>query len=419
MFWQQNLPLVQIIDILYQLALDNSHQSIAQSFGRVKFIRNSKSGKMEKKVNGASVTLIREKFQNVCAMEQELAEIFCGGFGVECEADATEVKGKRKGNVGRKTVRKGNVLWLNQRDGMCVCEAFAQPDGGPERLAQVTSFLDKHLKDWSILCADKAKAYFGYVLDRPWKNLVLLQVNHSLVKQYGFSWKLAVTAQDGPVGPEGQMFPSDRVRIIESSTQSADGGFGSLKAWLREKRNVGRANLQAWVKEFQFRRNHRREDIFHIWLQSAGKIETEIRRGSLTIGELNDACDWNYWEYLVTPDVVMYNTDDENESGPPPKWVCTCGFTSTGNNWNYKRKRHKGVCRYYQGCQDIRLFEHETSNCACCSIAHRLRNRVVKTKLPRHLHGTKFSDGYSETLSRVQIEAPLSDVDYDSLDFSL
>ena len=71
--------------------------------------------KLEKRKNGEKskwrfVTLIREKFQNVCAMEQELAKIFCGGFGVECEADATEVKGKRKGKgTGKHTPDQRSV----------------------------------------------------------------------------------------------------------------------------------------------------------------------------------------------------------------------------------------------------------------------------------------------------------------------
>ena len=150
-------------------------------------------------------------------------------------------------------------------------EVFANPSGGPERNEHIFPFFDKYIRDESIILTDKAKAYAAYCIDNIEKKLVHCIINHknSVKKKSTFVWVLFLDKNDFE-------FLSNEIEI-SVSTESADGFAGVLKHWLHQNGGVRRKDMQAYVKEKQWRRNHNDHDLFQEFLSAWSLTETDLR----------------------------------------------------------------------------------------------------------------------------------------------
>ena len=72
---------------------------------------------------------------------------------------------------------------------------FANPAGGPERLAHISSIWKK-IQPKSVIKVDTARAYLAAAMDDYEKGIVLLRISHKQAKKYGLSWQLEVSAEN-------------------------------------------------------------------------------------------------------------------------------------------------------------------------------------------------------------------------------
>ena len=75
---------------------------------------------------------------------------------------------------------------------------FANPSGGPERLAHIASIWKK-IQPKSVVKVDTARAYLAAAMDDYEKGIVLLRISHKQAKEYGLSWLLEVNPEDEPL----------------------------------------------------------------------------------------------------------------------------------------------------------------------------------------------------------------------------
>ena len=71
-------------------------------------------------------------------------------------------------------------------------------------LSTIKDLFLSRLLPGSILLTDKAKAYYSFCLDYPDLNLLHAVVNHQRADRNGFTWKLALDAEDGAEFAEGR-----------------------------------------------------------------------------------------------------------------------------------------------------------------------------------------------------------------------
>ena len=84
---------------------------------------------------------------------------------------------------------------LREEGGEALYVLFANPSGGPERLAHIASVWEK-IQAKSIVKVDTARAYLAAAMDDYKKGIVLLRVSHKQAKEYGLSWLLEVSPED-------------------------------------------------------------------------------------------------------------------------------------------------------------------------------------------------------------------------------
>ena len=96
---------------------------------------------------------------------------------------------------GRPSVNKGYVQVLREEGGEALYVLFANPSGGPERLAHISSLWEK-IEPKSVVKVDTARAYLAAAMDDYEKGIVLVRISHKQAKEYGLSWVLEVSPED-------------------------------------------------------------------------------------------------------------------------------------------------------------------------------------------------------------------------------
>lgn len=247
-----------------------------------------------------------------------------GGVGVELETDAFTLGKKSKNGLGQKFKNKCGVHYLCERDGLILLEVFPKPNGGSESSEQMKIILEGNIEPSSILHSDTVRGLSAYISDHPELDIVHIRVNHSEAKHSGFTWYLWLDSDDG----NGFEHLTDgKYRILRAGTQHADGYAGMCKTWLNGKRGIRRENIKGYVKESQFRRNCNSEncDIYNCFLLAWGLLETDLREGRITKGELDEMLNWNFQAY-DTPEETI------------PRWKCVgCPFETSGEKWRESR----------------------------------------------------------------------------------
>ena len=84
---------------------------------------------------------------------------------------------------------------LREEGGEALYVLFANPSGGPERLAHIASVWEK-IQSKSVVKVDTACAYLAAAMDDYEKGIVLLRISHKQAKEYGMSWTLEVSPED-------------------------------------------------------------------------------------------------------------------------------------------------------------------------------------------------------------------------------
>ena len=74
----------------------------------------------------------------------------------------------------------------------------------------------------------------------------------------------------------------ENTKVNEVDTQRPDGEFGNLQRFLSKYRNISGENLLLWVKEYQWRRNCKKKDLWIEFCTAWGVYETDRRNGILT-----------------------------------------------------------------------------------------------------------------------------------------
>ena len=84
---------------------------------------------------------------------------------------------------------------LREEGGEALYVLFANPSGGPERLAHIASVWEK-IQPKSVVKVDTARAYLAAAMDDYEKGIVLLRISHKQAKEYGLSWTMEVMPED-------------------------------------------------------------------------------------------------------------------------------------------------------------------------------------------------------------------------------
>lgn len=311
--------------------------------------------------------------------ERRLENVKFGGVGIEVETDAFEVRAKQKSGAGRISPTKCYVQYLGERGGDILLHVFANPQNGPERLEHVRPILDQHLADGSILLTDSARCYDSYVMDRPAKQLMHCKINHAEKKDHGFVWLLWVDEKDG-----AEFTNFDGERIIQVSTENADGYASVVKAFLKSKGGVKRHLAKAFIKEQQWRTNNVDKDLYDYFLTCWGEVEYAFRNEGLTRKEFDSCIKWD-----------DHAADDGQSISEEPCWVCPgCSETCIGKRWSQLKAKHRRTCKYYTSCTSERTYCHATSRCMCCVFYKNIKIKATKvpqgTQRPRHKLPLRF-----------------------------
>ena len=156
-----------------------------------------------------------------------------------------------------------------------------------------------------------------------------------------------------------------------------------MKGWLNYHGGQGRDRLGGYVKEFQMRGNCRvrNEDVWETWLNDLALVEHRLREKTLTLKELKSYIKWDYSAYNVAKKkisdddlykcpIVSNGIDDYDERVTPDLknvWFCRgCEFSCKGKDYMKDRTAHKRKCKYYVNRPRSPVFDHMSSNCACC-----------------------------------------------------
>ena len=272
------------------------------------------------------------------------------------ETDIIQLGKEQKGGKGLASLNKAYLQYVGRRNGKIIVELFANPKGGSERMSQIKPLLDLHIIDGTILLTDGCRGGKAYIMDNPHKNILHLIVNHSKASSDGFTWYCYVDEDDGKYF---EHLTDGEYRLIEVSTQNADGFGGILKMWLNNKRGHTRENIKGYIKEFQFRQNNSDQDIFYKFLSIWGEIETSLRQNLIEISDLDELLKWDFSAYV-----------DYDFQNFVPSWECPgCDFITSGNDWRKGRTSHKKKCPFYQTISS-RSYAHENSRCFCCIIPY-------------------------------------------------
>ena len=303
-----------------------------------------------------------------------------GGLGIENELDCGQLGKGMKNGVGRLAYNKGWLFFAGERGGRAVVTIFAKPGGGSERLDQIRETIHTRVRDGSINCVDKARAYLSYQLDHVDRNMIFARINHSKARDQGFVWKLALDEKDGlEFASDG----ADNFRIVDVHTQLADGFIGNFKKWCHAKRGINQRRLKAYAKEFQWRHNFRNQDLFRVWMRQFGEINELIRNGKLTVQQVMETLEWDYSAYEdVDEDESdeIYQGDADTDEDSDGVYTCTCIWVCPGCSKEMKRSSrsyHRSKCKYYQQFPG-RVYDHDDLDvkCLCCAFNRRCTDKT-------------------------------------------
>ena len=336
--------------LIWDIMSGKSHTAIATALGQTYNLRGRKIS------NFQTVTKTRRMMQKVMAYyeEQRLMSEKIGGPWKFVESDAFSNGRKNKNGVGWLSFNKCYIQYVGERGGDIVMECYANPLGGPERIHQISDPFEKYLAPGSFLLTDAAFCYEAWVRDHPEMQITHAKVNHSQAKHYGFVWQLWLDHEDDL----GISFGDHK--IVDVSTEQADGYAGELSKWLNRKGGVRRADMQAYVKEKQFLTNHGDLDAFDAFLIAWGYTESALRSGKVTMKELDACIQWDHSKYNEI-NVEAYDSHDF--------WLCVgCDFMAIGQRANVRneKSRHKKKCQFYQENSSKPTYSHMKSRCVCC-----------------------------------------------------
>lgn len=370
------ISILEINNYFYEFSLDSQIVAIATKKGFVKTLFKP-NGEMVKSVNNESILHYRRIYQSILiAHEKFIKPIKLGGPRVEVEADCGKLGRDQKGGVGHPSYNKCFVFFMGEREGNVFFDVFANPGGGPERLSHIKPYFDEILLDNSITLVDCARAYYGYVLDNPEKQLLLCRANHSKANTEGFIWTLYLDEDDGD---EFSDLTDGDWRKIDVGTPLADGMIGNLKKWLNSKHGPPRDTMLGWVKEFQFRKNYNGHDLYLKFLEIFGEVSAGIRRGDFTVNDVRQSIEWDQSPYFENP------IDFDEEIDPNLYYEDSDGDYYYGEYYNcpgcdayLKRSSkagHRKRCKYYLE-NPIRIYDHKNSRCSCCVHPYHSRNKT-------------------------------------------
>lgn len=273
-----------------------------------------------------------------------------------------------KNGVGRNSFNKGWVFFMGERGGKCILHVFAKCARGAEGLRHVQNIMLERLFECCVLCADSARAYWAFILDFPQKGHYLFRINHAKAKTEGFVWKAFVDHEDGGIFAD----MDQEFAILDVHTELADGQIGNFKKYCNSKGGVTQKHLKAWAKEFQFRQNYGKHDLWKVWMDQFGDVCRAIERGELTKFDVMDSLNWDrsfYQDYsddeTCDDDSDVPDTDEEDSDGSyshTEMWTCPgCSTRLFRRNKDY----HRRTCEYYLQTPE-RVYNHDTTRCICC-----------------------------------------------------
>ena len=196
-----------------------------------------------------TLTWIIQYLQDVVLEVEYVEQGMLGGI-VECrdgrrvadivESDETEIGRKRKGLHGHPTIVLADVIGaISRTTGRLLLETmqklkpgpgFPTRRFGPARGDEVQPFLEGRISPGSVYITDGLGCQPG------------------LAKKYGLS-HISLNHNKGEYSKPGPGFVAH--------TNTIDGEWGRYKNWMRGKHGVKRERLYSFIKEWQWRRNHR------------------------------------------------------------------------------------------------------------------------------------------------------------------
>ena len=88
---------------------------------------------------------------------------------------------------------------------------------------------------------------------------------------------------------------------------------------------------------------------------------------AISIEDLDSELSWDYSSYDDLTEMLHH-------------WTCPgCSFSSTGDNWQNERRKHRRKCKYYD-LTPAKRYEHETSKCICCIVPYHESKPFTKIK---------------------------------------
>ena len=191
----------------------------------------------------------------LCVAEEQAANVLSlGGKDIEVEMDEAELGRKPKGLHGHQKCVKADVMGIYDRSsGLVVLDTYEKVKSdeydldrrfGPPRYEDVEGMAAEYIAEDSILFTDGAKAYEKLAKERGWAHAY---VDHQ----------------------EGEFSRDQRIRskLRKVSTQYIDGVWGNFKTWYNARHGVQKDHIWSVVKEWQWRHNHRGEDLFMVLLK--------------------------------------------------------------------------------------------------------------------------------------------------------
>ena len=231
--------------------LESSHLNPATFLHFLYFWAHDCAGERLETILGighTTVSLLSSRLRLCVANEQAATVVTFGGKGKEVEKDETELGRKPNGLHGHKKDVKSDVIGIYDRSaGTIVLETFDKLMAGDDierrfgtpRYEDVEGMAREYIAPGSILFTDGAKAYAKVAKEEGWQHAYVDHQNGEFIRHQRVGGKLR-----------------------EVSTQRIDGAWGNFKTWYKARYGAMPDHVWAVLKEWQWRHNHKDEDLF-------------------------------------------------------------------------------------------------------------------------------------------------------------